>query len=101
MSFPFYPEAFALLIATSAEGPPAYRSRQDFAASHRFPPLPVLNTSTYARARGAHAFQHLAAGHTCTPECHVDRRQFRAAMLVSRRPASYESCLSCWSCTGS
>ncbi|ODO07763.1 hypothetical protein I350_03341 [Cryptococcus amylolentus CBS 6273] len=80
MSFPFYPEAFALLIATSAEGPPAYRSRQDFAASHRFPPLPVLNTSTYARARGAHAFQHLAAGHTCTPECHVDRRQFRAAI---------------------
>ncbi|ODO00842.1 hypothetical protein L198_03169 [Cryptococcus wingfieldii CBS 7118] len=85
MPFPFHPEAFALLIATLAEDPPAFRSLKDFAACHRFPPLPVLNTSTYKGPRGAHAFQHLAAGHTCTPECHVDRRQFQAANLDSTR----------------
>ncbi|ODO11260.1 hypothetical protein I350_00035 [Cryptococcus amylolentus CBS 6273] len=89
MSFPFHPEAFALLavIATLAEDPPPYRSRSrlDFAARHRFPPLPVSNILTHKGPRGAHTFQHLAAGHTCTPECHVDRRQFWAANLDSTR----------------
>ncbi|ODN90196.1 hypothetical protein L198_06214 [Cryptococcus wingfieldii CBS 7118] len=85
MPFPFHPEAFALLIATLAEDLPAYRFLQNFAAHHRFPPLPVFDTLTYAGPRGAHAFQHLAARHTCTPEGHVDRRQFRAANLDSTR----------------